>query len=190
MIGILIAVLLAALVYALCVALGLPSIVAIIAAILVLLAGHSQRRLRHRQPLRRKARRLSRSSGNGAAVEDGRQAGPALELADFKRAFARFRRDEITDNAAALTYYSLLSLFPALLFCAALLGVFGQQGLINDAASYLRDAGAPPDTVDAVTGALRVRPGAARHRDRGADHRPRDRAERRLGRVRRRRAAR
>ena len=39
MIGILIAVLVAALVYALCVALGLPSIVGIIAAILVLLAG-------------------------------------------------------------------------------------------------------------------------------------------------------
>jgi hypothetical protein len=38
-IGILIAVLLAALVYFLCVALGLPAIVAIIAAILVLLAG-------------------------------------------------------------------------------------------------------------------------------------------------------
>ena len=87
-------------------------------------------------------------------MSDGRQAGPAIELADFKRAFGRFRRDEITDNAAALTYYSLLSLFPALLFSAALLGVFGQQGLINDAASYLRDAGAPSDTVDAVTGAL------------------------------------
>jgi hypothetical protein len=39
MIGILIAVLLAALVYFLCMALGLPSIVAIIAAVLVLLAG-------------------------------------------------------------------------------------------------------------------------------------------------------
>jgi small basic protein len=38
-IGILIAVLLAALVYFLCVALGLPAIVAIVAAILVLLAG-------------------------------------------------------------------------------------------------------------------------------------------------------
>jgi hypothetical protein len=37
--GIVIAVLFAALIYALCVALGLPSIVAIIAAILVLLAG-------------------------------------------------------------------------------------------------------------------------------------------------------
>lgn len=39
MIGILIAVLLAALVWAICVALGLPTIVGIVAAILVLLAG-------------------------------------------------------------------------------------------------------------------------------------------------------
>lgn len=39
MIGVLIAVLLAALVYFLCVAIGLPAIVAIIAAVLVLLAG-------------------------------------------------------------------------------------------------------------------------------------------------------
>jgi hypothetical protein len=39
MIGLVVAVLVAALVYALCVALGLPSIVGIVAAILVLLAG-------------------------------------------------------------------------------------------------------------------------------------------------------
>jgi uncharacterized protein YacL len=39
MIGIVIAVLVAALVYAICVALGLPAIVGIVAAILVLLAG-------------------------------------------------------------------------------------------------------------------------------------------------------
>ena len=39
MIGILIAILLAALVYWLCIAIGLPGIVAIIAAILVLLSG-------------------------------------------------------------------------------------------------------------------------------------------------------
>lgn len=39
MIGIIIAILLAALVYFLCVALGLPAIVGIVAAILVLLAG-------------------------------------------------------------------------------------------------------------------------------------------------------
>jgi hypothetical protein len=39
MIGILIAVLLAALVYAICLALGLPAIVGIVAAILVLISG-------------------------------------------------------------------------------------------------------------------------------------------------------
>jgi membrane protein len=90
-----------------------------------------------------------------SAEGDRRDAGPALQLGDFKRAFSRFRGDNITDNAAALTYYSLLSLFPALLFCAALLGVFGQSALIENAASYLERAGAPPDTVNAVTGALR-----------------------------------
>jgi membrane protein len=104
--------------------------------------------------LGRKAGVLSRFSGQRAAVADGRQAGPALKAGDFKRAFSRFRRDQITDNAAALTYYSLLSLFPALLLGAALLGVFGQQALITDAARYLRSAGAPQDTVDAVTNAL------------------------------------
>ena len=41
-----------------------------------------------------------------------------------------------------------------LLFCAALLGVFGQEALITQAASYLKDAGAPASTVDAVTSAL------------------------------------
>jgi membrane protein len=90
-----------------------------------------------------------------SAEGDRRDAGPALQLGDFKRAFSRFRGDNVTDNAAALTYYSLLSLFPALLFGAALLGVFGQSGLIENAASYLERAGAPPDTVNAVTGALR-----------------------------------
>jgi len=61
----------------------------------------------------------------------------------------------MSDRAAGLTYYALMSLFPALLFAVAILGFFGQQALIDDAASYLRDAGAPSDVVDAVTGALR-----------------------------------
>ena len=74
--------------------------------------------------------------------------------ADLKAAFKRFQSDQITDYAAGLTYYSLLSLFPALLFAVALLGVFGQQGLINETADYLKTAGAPDDTVNAVTTAL------------------------------------
>jgi len=80
--------------------------------------------------------------------------GPRLALADFKNAFQRFQKDQMSDHAAALTYYSLLSLFPALLFGVAALGFFGGQSLINDAADYLLKAGAPRETVDAVTSAL------------------------------------
>ena len=60
----------------------------------------------------------------------------------------------MSDRAAALTYYSLLSLFPALLFGVAALGFFGRAGLISEAADYLLQAGAPRQTVDAVTTAL------------------------------------
>src|SRR4051795_11079472 len=80
--------------------------------------------------------------------------GPTLRLADFKNAFKRFQRDQMTDRAAALTYYTMLSLFPALLFGVAALGAFGQQALISNAADYLRQAGAPSETVNAVTRAL------------------------------------
>ena len=85
---------------------------------------------------------------------DDPRPGKRLVLSDFKRAFKRFQADQMTDHAAALTYYSLLSLFPALLFGVASLGYFGGQRLIGDAADYLLQAGAPEATVNAVTKAL------------------------------------
>jgi membrane protein len=81
--------------------------------------------------------------------------GPVVEFGDFKRAFERFQKDTMTQWAAALTYYSLLSLFPAMLFAVALLGLFGEQSIVNEAADYLKDVGAPPEVVDALTSALR-----------------------------------
>jgi membrane protein len=75
-------------------------------------------------------------------------------VGDLKAAFSRFQGDQMTDHAAALTYYSLMSLFPGLLFAVAVLGFFGQEGLINETADYLKSAGAPEDTVNAVTSAL------------------------------------
>jgi len=93
------------------------------------------------------------SGSLAAVVRDGRP-GPALEAGDFKRAFARFQKDQVTDHAAALTYYALMSLFPALLFGVALLGFFGQQALVDEAARFLVSVGAPGDTVKSVTKAL------------------------------------
>jgi membrane protein len=78
-----------------------------------------------------------------------------VKAGDFKRAFERFQKDEMTQRAAAVTYFALLSLFPALLVAVAILGAFGQEGLVSDASGYLKDAGAPPQTVDGVTRALR-----------------------------------
>ena len=50
-----------------------------------------------------------------------------------KAALAEFQRDQCTDLAAALTYYSVLSVFPAILALVSLLGVFGQGQATTDA---------------------------------------------------------
>src|SRR4051794_14004812 len=93
-------------------------------------------------------------SGSLASVVRDERPGPVIEAGDFKRAFTRFQKDQVTDHAAALTYYALLSLFPALLFAVALLGFFGQAALITEAARFLVSVGAPADTIDTVTKAL------------------------------------
>lgn len=46
-------------------------------------------------------------------------------LATLKRTGSEFLEDNLTDWAAALTYYSLLSLFPALIAMFSLIGLFG-----------------------------------------------------------------
>lgn len=45
----------------------------------------------------------------------------------FKRTLKEFKRDELTDRAAGLTYYAILALFPALLVLVALLGIAGDS---------------------------------------------------------------
>jgi membrane protein len=48
-------------------------------------------------------------------------------LAVLRGTLKEFKDDELTDRAAALTYYGILSLFPALLVLVSLLGVAGQS---------------------------------------------------------------
>ena len=43
----------------------------------------------------------------------------------------RFRPSSLTDAAAALTYYSVLSIFPGLIVLVSLLGVVGSEGSID-----------------------------------------------------------
>ncbi len=46
-------------------------------------------------------------------------------LPTLKRTLTEFQEDNLTDWAAALTYYGLLSLFPALIAMVSLIGIFG-----------------------------------------------------------------
>jgi membrane protein len=71
------------------------------------------------------------------------------------QAFGTFRAHQMTDNAAALTYYAMLSLFPALLMVVSLLGLFGAADLATRAANYVIDHGADQATADTVRNVLR-----------------------------------
>lgn len=51
----------------------------------------------------------------------------------LRKTAREFSRDQCTDIAASLTYYSVLSLFPALVALVSLLGVFGQGQKTMDA---------------------------------------------------------
>ena len=52
-----------------------------------------------------------------------------MSLDAVKRAFARFRAHGMTDWGASMTYYLVMSLFPALLISVSLLGLFGEASL-------------------------------------------------------------
>jgi membrane protein len=47
--------------------------------------------------------------------------------AALKRTFKEFREDNLTDWAAALTYYSVLAIFPALIVLVSILGLVGES---------------------------------------------------------------
>src|SRR5947199_7202719 len=79
----------------------------------------------------------------------------------LKRTARAFWDDQMTQHAAALTYYGLMSLFPAMLLGVSLLGLLGQYpDTYNAVISYLRDV-VPPDTLNAIDHSIKT---AIRHK--------------------------
>jgi membrane protein len=72
-----------------------------------------------------------RTRGAGSAGGHDPDDPTELEKGDWKsilkRTVREFKQDDLTDWAAALTYYGVLSLFPGLLVLVSLLGLFGQS---------------------------------------------------------------
>lgn len=72
----------------------------------------------------------------------------------IRRTVREFGHDQCTDVAAALTYYAVLSLFPALLVVVSLLGVVGQgQSTVDGILQMVDDLG-PSSAVDTVRGPI------------------------------------
>ncbi len=67
----------------------------------------------------------------------------------LRDAVKEFRNNDRTDDAAALTYYTVLSLFPGLIVLVSMLGVFGNQETIASLLSIIDDLGSQ-STVDAI----------------------------------------
>jgi len=72
----------------------------------------------------------------------------------LRKTVSEFSSDQCTDIAASLTYYAVLSLFPALIALVSLLGVIGQQGQAVDALLGVVDDVAPGGTADVIRGPL------------------------------------
>jgi membrane protein len=73
----------------------------------------------------------------------------------LKRTLVSFYDDQMTQHAAALTYYGLMSLFPAVLLGLSLLGLLGEYPRTYDAIiGYLRDV-APEEALVPLDSSLR-----------------------------------
>ncbi len=70
------------------------------------------------------------------------------------RAVGTYRTHGMTDHAAGLTYFAMLSLFPGLLIGVALLGLLGEASLATEAASYVAENGADPATAEVIKNSL------------------------------------
>jgi membrane protein len=83
-----------------------------------------------------------------AAVSPWKLGGLSLrELAS--RVWREISDDEVSERAAALSYYFLFALFPALLFLTALLGFLPVEGLQERLLAYAQDV-LPPDAASTL----------------------------------------
>ena len=74
--------------------------------------------------------------------------------ATLKRTIRELRDDNLTDWAAALTYYSVLAIFPGLIVLVAILGLVGQHPQTTNALlDIVRDIG-PASAVDTFRGPI------------------------------------
>ncbi len=98
------------------------------------------------------AKRDRRGAADGQAPDSPGQLGGESKKATLKRTFKEFSADKLTDWAAALTYYGVLALFPAIIALVSIIGLVGRsatQPLLDNLGTV-----APGPAKDILTSAI------------------------------------
>jgi membrane protein len=99
-------------------------------------------------------------NGAGAQKRSGRRPeGPAHTrsgslVETLKRTLAEFKEDELTDRAAALTYYGVLSIFPALIALVSIVGLVGDPATVTRTLTDVVSSVGPASAVDTFQGPI------------------------------------
>ena len=75
-------------------------------------------------------------------------------VATLKRTVAEFKEDNLSDWAAALTYYGLLSLFPALIAMVSLIGIFGNPKTTTQSLTEIITEIGPESAAETFSGPI------------------------------------
>ena len=91
---------------------------------------------------------------SGRRPEGPKHARKGSLLQTLKRTMTEFSEDNLTDSAAALTYYAVLSIFPALLAMISIVGLVGNpQTIIKTLTDVVSSIG-PASAVDTFKGPI------------------------------------
>jgi membrane protein len=80
--------------------------------------------------------------------------GVVATMALLKRTIAEFKEDNLSDWAAALTYYGLLSLFPALIAMVSLIGLFGDPQSTTKSLTEIITSLGPESAAETFSGPI------------------------------------
>ena len=72
---------------------------------------------------------MSATTGNAAPSASPTDIPKQGWVAILKRAVKQFKHDDVTDRAAALTYFGVLAIFPGLLVLISIMGLLGRSGV-------------------------------------------------------------
>ena len=90
---------------------------------------------------------------NGDAPEDPEEIPRRQWGTVLKRTVKEFREDDLTDWAAALTYYGVLALFPALIALVSIVGLLGQS-TVDDLVSNIQAIPGATDVKKTIVNAI------------------------------------